>query len=291
MAEPVIQDVSDTAFMVAMWRALETERPDALFRDPLAAKVAGERGREIAAKPPRGPFAAFGPWSVAVRTVIIDDFIQAALARGADTVLNLGAGLDARPYRMTLPATLRWIEVDYPKVIALKESRLSADTPRCHLERVRLDLADVPARARLFAEVDAHSKHVLVLTEGIVPYLSVEQAAGLADDLRRMKSARSWIIDYFSPETMRRRQRWARARYLRNAPFRFDPTDWFGFFAEHGWKAGETRFLAEESLRRGRPLPFPALWLAWLKIRRRFLSPERRDRMRKFAGYIVLEPI
>ena len=242
MAEPVIQDVSDTAFMVAMWRALESERPDALFRDPLAAKLAGERGREIVAKPPRGPFAAFGPWSVAVRTVIIDDFIQAALARGVDTVLNLGAGLDARPYRMTLPAALHWIEVDYPKVIALKEIRLSADTPRCHLERVKLDLADLPARARLFADVDANSKHVLVLTEGVVPYLTVEQAGGLADDLRRMKSARSWIIDYFSPETMRRRQRWGRARYLRNAPFRFDPADWFGFFGHMAGRPGRRVF-------------------------------------------------
>jgi O-methyltransferase involved in polyketide biosynthesis len=130
-----------------------------------------------------------------------------------------------------------------------------------------------------------------VLTEGVVPYLSVEQAGGLADDLRRMKSARSWINDYFSPETMRRRQRWGRAKYFRNAPFRFDPADWFGFFGQHGWKAGEKRFLAEECVRLGRRIPLPALLLAWMKIRRRFLSPKRQDTMRKFAGYIVLEPL
>jgi O-methyltransferase involved in polyketide biosynthesis len=43
MSEPLIQNVSDTAFMVAVYRAMESERPDALFHDPLVRKLAGER--------------------------------------------------------------------------------------------------------------------------------------------------------------------------------------------------------------------------------------------------------
>lgn len=49
MSEPVILNVPDTAYMVAMDRALENERPDALFHDPFAAKLAGERGKAFAA--------------------------------------------------------------------------------------------------------------------------------------------------------------------------------------------------------------------------------------------------
>ncbi len=41
-----IEDVSDTAFMVAIYRAIETKRADALFRDPLAAKLAGSHGED-----------------------------------------------------------------------------------------------------------------------------------------------------------------------------------------------------------------------------------------------------
>ena len=37
-----IQNVSDTAFMVAGFRALENERPKPLFRAPLAAKLVGD---------------------------------------------------------------------------------------------------------------------------------------------------------------------------------------------------------------------------------------------------------
>jgi O-methyltransferase involved in polyketide biosynthesis len=78
------------------------------------------------------------------------------------TILNLGAGLDTRPYRMELPESLRWIEVDHPHVIELKEASLSGETPRCRLERVKLDLADVDARRTLLDEVAAQSKKILV---------------------------------------------------------------------------------------------------------------------------------
>jgi O-methyltransferase involved in polyketide biosynthesis len=47
MAEPLIQNVSDTAFTVAVYRAMESERPDALFHDPLARKLTGEHGQRI----------------------------------------------------------------------------------------------------------------------------------------------------------------------------------------------------------------------------------------------------
>ena len=52
MAPLPIQNVADTAFGVAHYRAEETDRPDALFKDPLARTLAGEQGREIAQRMP-----------------------------------------------------------------------------------------------------------------------------------------------------------------------------------------------------------------------------------------------
>src|SRR4051794_2006583 len=109
--ESGIADVSDTALWVATYRAEETERPDALFRDPLARRLAGEKGRKIAQRMEGSRYTA---WSVVIRTCIIDAYIQELLREGIDTVLNLGAGLDTRPYRLDLPSTLRWVEADYP---------------------------------------------------------------------------------------------------------------------------------------------------------------------------------
>jgi O-methyltransferase involved in polyketide biosynthesis len=36
-----IEHISDTARWVAFYRAMETERPDAIFRDPFARQLAG----------------------------------------------------------------------------------------------------------------------------------------------------------------------------------------------------------------------------------------------------------
>jgi methyltransferase (TIGR00027 family) len=197
MSDSLIQDVSDTAFMVATYRAIETARPDALFRDPLAAKLSGEHGERIVEHLPSR--ARLGRWVIAIRTCIIDAFIETAIADGVDTILNLGAGLDTRPYRMRLPPSLRWIEVDYPKIIALKDSRLAGDTPSCRLERVKLDLADVAARRALLSGIAAQSAKVLVLTERVIPYLSTDEVGSLADDLKAQSTFRYWVIDYLSP--------------------------------------------------------------------------------------------
>jgi methyltransferase (TIGR00027 family) len=274
-----IDDVSDTALWVATYRAQETERPDALFRDPLAARLAGEKGLKIAARMSGTRYTA---WSIVIRTSIIDDYIRRLLPE-VDVVLNLGAGLDTRPYRLELPASLRWIEVDYPHMVQLKEERLRDEKPRCRLERVSLDLADLPARRNFLAGFAG--ARALVLTEGVVPYLSVEEAASLADDLRASKVG-LWITDYISPRLMTMLQRGRRKREMRNAPFRFKPDDWFGFFAQHGWKPREIRYTPEESEKLGRPIPRP--W--WSFVLALVMSRARREEFRKFSGYVLLAP-
>ena len=280
-----IQNVSDTAFMVAGFRALEAERPRPLFRDPLAWKLAGDHGRKILATIPR----RFVGWSVVIRTVIIDAFIHQAIEAGVDTIINLGAGLDTRPYRMDLPKSLDWIEVDFPHVIELKEARLADEEPRCRLERIKFDLTDRVLRQKFFADVGARAKEVLVLTEGVIPYLSEDDVAALADDLRKADKIRFWITDYFSPQAIRYSEK-LRARFMANAPFRFAPKDWFGFFAGHGWNVQEVRYIVEEAERLGRPIPLPALMKAWMKLVGFFASRTRRERMRRFAAYVLLVP-
>jgi methyltransferase (TIGR00027 family) len=281
-----IQNVSDTAFMVAGFRALESERPKPLFRDPLAAKLIGEHGKKILATVPRH-FA--GGWSVVIRTVIIDDYIRQAIAAGVDTILNLGAGLDTRPYRIELPSSLRWIEVDFPHMIELKEARLAGEKPSCRLERIKLDLTDRALRRQLFADVSAGAGKMLVLTEGVIPYLTNDDVAELADELRQVEKIGFWITEYFSPEAIRFGEK-MRARFMRNAPFQFNPKDWFVCFGEHGWRASEIRYISEEANRLGRPIPLPFFMLAWIGLKFLFASRARRDRLKKFAAYVLLIP-
>lgn len=271
MSDALIQHVSDTAFLVAQLRALESARPDALFRDPLAARLAGERGRRIAEATPN-PMSA---WQIAMRTLVIDRLLLQAIASGVDTILNLGAGLDARPYRLGVPATLRWIEVDYPLVQQLKDAQLAGETPRCRVERVSLDLAERSARRSLFARIDAEAARILVLTEGVVPYLSVDDAGALADDLNAMRSVAGWIVDYIAPEIVRFR-RSANVDFA-SAPFLFEPPDWHAFFAEHGFRQREIRLLADLATECNRPPPLPT-------------PIAQSGGFRRSMGYVLLEP-
>jgi O-methyltransferase involved in polyketide biosynthesis len=93
MAES-LQNISDTALWVAQYRAMETRRPDAIFRDPYAEKLAGERGERIV----RDMKVARMAWPMIVRTAVMDEIILRCVEAGeATAVVNLAAGLDARP--------------------------------------------------------------------------------------------------------------------------------------------------------------------------------------------------
>ena len=266
-----IQHTSETALLTAGWRAMESSRSDALFHDPLAAGLAGERGLRIARTRPEGA------WVVAIRTGLIDAFIRSAISSGIDTVINLGAGMDTRPYRMGLPPSLHWVEVDHPSLIESKDAQLSTEVPACSIERVGLDLTDRDVRREVFERIWTMSTRAMVLTEGVLGDLSVDEAGGLADDLRAQPGCESWVIDYFSPRLIRAYQK---QQPHPKVPVRFDPPSWETFFTEHGWRINEIRFLGEESERLHRPIPLSSLD----KVMRLFTSRPLRD-----MGYARIE--
>lgn len=69
--EPAIRNISDTALWAALYRAAESERPEALFRDPFARRLAAERGEKIAAAMPvRDSFQRSGWYPVDVRPIL-----------------------------------------------------------------------------------------------------------------------------------------------------------------------------------------------------------------------------
>jgi methyltransferase (TIGR00027 family) len=279
-----IQDVSETALMVALWRAAENSHPNPLYRDPLALKLAGSRGEEILQGLPRGR-ASVSRWMMAIRTRVIDDLVREAVTAGVDLVLNLGAGLDTRPYRMELPAELCWVEVDRANIIALKEARLVGERPACRLERVACDLSDASARRALLAAVSEKGTNALLLTEGVIPYLSEEDVAALARDLGRYPCFRHWVADYFSP--ILRKYRQSRRMRMVNAPFKFAPKDYFDFFLIHGWQAKDVRYIVDAARKLGRRAP---LWARVLfRLRGLFLSRHERKQLRNAMAYVLFE--
>ena len=245
-SEPLIRNVSDTARWVAIYRARETERPDAHFRDPFARRLAGERGEQIAQSMPLG---RNNDWSMITRTCLGDDLINGQIQQGVDMVINLAAGLDARPYRMQLPPSLKWIEVDLPEILFYKEEILRDEKPVCSLERIRLDLSDAAARRDVFVQLGRRATKALIISEGLLIYLPPDDVAGLARDLAVPPSFQSWILDIASPGLLRMLAKKMATQLSQTAPFKFAPPEGPDFFIPYGWKPVDVRSLLKNAAR------------------------------------------
>lgn len=250
MTDPLIRDISDTARWMAVYRARETERDDAVFRDPFARALAGERGERIANALTFGDENA---WSFIARTHLFDRFVSRLVQHGADTIVNLAAGLDTRPYRLALPASLRWVEVDLPDILDYKEEILGDAKPNCALERVRLDLSNEDGRRGLFADIGRRARQVAVIAEGLVIYLMPDAVAALARDLGGPASFQHWVLDLASPGLVEMmKQSMGEAMREAGAPFLFAPAEGPPFFSAHGWQPIEVRPLLKTAAKLGR---------------------------------------
>jgi methyltransferase (TIGR00027 family) len=226
-------------------------------------------------------------WAMIVRTKVFDEIILDTIAREkTDLVLNLAAGLDARPWRLQLHPTLRWVDVDLPEILRYKTEMLVDAKPSCRYEAVALDLRDAEKRQALFAQLGREATRVLVVAEGLLIYLSAEQVGTLAADLARQSNFGSWLIDLASPRLLALMQKyWGRTMTAGNASFQFAPAESTGFFERFGWREGQFRSAIEEARRLKREMPMMWLW----RLIMPFMSKSRRDEARRMSGIVLLE--
>lgn len=279
----ILENISDTARWVAFYRAMETERPDALFRDHYARKLAGQRGEEIVKSMPRARSAA---WAMIVRTKVMDDLIMSAVSSGSvDMVLNLAAGLDARPWRLDLSPSLRWVDVDLPNILAYKSQTIGNNPARCRYEAIPADLTDAPTRRNLFAQVVGDCRSAMVVCEGLLIYLSPTQVAEMASDLHAVQKYESWLIDLATPRLLSMMKRsWGKTAEAAQAPFQFAPAQGTDFFEPLGWKEKESRPTIAEARRLKREM-----WLApvWRLVGRLYPKKTRKE-FEQMASIVLL---
>jgi methyltransferase (TIGR00027 family) len=247
-----ISHVMDTALWVAFHRGQESLHAKPLYRDPLALKLAGELGERISA---RMSSATFMSWMMALRTKAIDGLIEDAVKEGVRLIVNLGAGLDTRPYRLALPEGVRWIEVDFPQMISYKEKLLQAETPTVSLTRVSLDLGDRGKAREFYQSLSREKGPILVITEGVIPYLDRVAVEALAQDLFAIPNIKYWIQDFrHGGYAQGFAKLWLKYK-LRRAPMKFKVGHWFDFFARFGWRMRKQRLMSDLSAEFGRSMP------------------------------------
>ena len=181
--------VIETARWAAAQRARESERPDRLFSDPLAALLAGQEGLtalQLSEKYNRRHAETADYISIRVR--LFDDLAQDATAGGIRQIVLPAAGMDARAFRLSWLNGSTFYELDHPELLAIKEKILKSEAIASKCRRVTLgaDLKQDWARLVLDAGF-APAEPSLWLIEGLFYYLDesavhhvLSQISGLA---------------------------------------------------------------------------------------------------------------
>jgi methyltransferase (TIGR00027 family) len=282
----LIDHVSDTALWVAFYRGMETKRSDALFHDSWAEILAGEKGKRIALGLPSKNFTH---WGLVVRTKAIDRFILEILtSQKVDMVLNLGAGLDTRPYRLLLPEKLKWVEVDLPDILAYKEILLKEAKPVCRVERISCDLLNKDDRNVLFTRLNEEAQKILIVSEGFLTYLTLDQGNSLLECFNKQSSFRYWILDYLSGKSVKAFNKGLVKYIALNVQAQFSVENWIDYFIQRSWKPIDVVPTLDEAMRLRRAMP-----LTWLLNLLGVFFPSRlkkiNDEIRQNSGIVVLE--
>jgi methyltransferase (TIGR00027 family) len=184
---------SRSAMLVAACRALavECEPSQRLIDDPFARAFVDDRAMEAARRDV--PLQRV----LRLRTKYIDDRIIAFCATFPNAeVLLLGAGLDARPFRLDIAA--RFIEMDMPGSVEGKQQILDSLGVTARDRRaVGVDLTVDRVPPALSALGFVTSSPAFVVWEGVVFYLNETAATGAINDLASVLAPRSELVfDY-----------------------------------------------------------------------------------------------
>jgi O-methyltransferase involved in polyketide biosynthesis len=183
---------------------------------------------------------------------------------------------------------LHWVDVDFPDILRYKLETLGAAKPNCSYEAIEADLTDAEARKALFARIGARSKRTLVVSEGLLIYLSDADVAALASDLHAAPSFWRWVIDLANPRLLKMMTKsWGAAVASGNAPFKFAPPQGTDFFRELGWAERAYYSTMEEAERLDREMKMMWLW----RFLGRFYPARMREEFRRMSGIVLLERI
>ncbi|HUE32293.1 MAG TPA: class I SAM-dependent methyltransferase [Mycobacterium sp.] len=281
--------VGTTAVMVAAARAVETEQPDALIRDPYAKLLVTNAGAGVLWEAMLDPAVAAKVEALdadsaahllhmrgyqAVRTNFFDTYFNDAVAEGIRQVVILASGLDSRAYRLDWPAGTTVYEIDQPQVLAYKSTTLAENgvTPSADRREVAIDLRqDWPAALRA-AGFDPAAQTAW-LAEGLLMYLPAEAQDRLFTQIGELSPAGSLVSAETAPAHADERRQQMRERFRKVADeigleetidvgelmyrddHRANVADWLN---DHGWRA-RAHHSTDEMRRLGRWIESVAL--------------------------------
>lgn len=195
---PILQGVSETLLIPLAARALLARRSPETFSDPLSSSFLADLGET----PDRFENDRWNMAGAAARTLILDQALVNILRHHPSAlVINLGAGLCSRYWRLGPPTGVRWVDIDLPSVIELKRelirnSESEGLIPPGKWEAVPADVTEFSWSAQVLRK---DHESVVVIAEGILMYLSESQVRELLNRLVQNYPGANMLLETWSP--------------------------------------------------------------------------------------------
>ena len=205
--DDIQSEVGRIALIMAAKRAIETDRPDRLFTDPWAHRLAGTELPTLKARWHHQYGDQYEHESqirsrfVAVRTRFFDDFLM-GLNGTCPQVVILGAGLDTRAFRLPWATGTQVYEIEQPQVMQYKNTLLQDTVAQCDRHPIAINLQHnwVPL---LLGQGYQASTPSLWLMEGLLMYLSVAAVHPLLQNIATLSAPGSWLgADLISTQSL-----------------------------------------------------------------------------------------
>ncbi|WIG98677.1 class I SAM-dependent methyltransferase [Myxococcus sp. SDU36] len=190
---PNLTGIPETMLWTLHCRAGEAKRPDGILKDAEALRIHGAIDYDF-----EKSFGRAEP-SLAIRAVEMDRRIRAWLATHPEGfVVSLGEGLETQAQRLD-NGQLRWLSVDLPEAVAIRERFLTPNERLMHLPVSALDRAWMD-------RVDA-TKGVFIVAQGLFMYLEEDDVRRLIADLAERFAGAELLFDtvprWFSRRTLK----------------------------------------------------------------------------------------
>lgn len=172
-------------------RAHESRSPHPILGDHAAAEAVDRIDYDFK-RMHRSSLPAANQYLVVLRAKQLDEWCAEFLTAHPDAVvLHLGCGLDGRAFRLAVPPTVRWFDVDQPTVIELRR-RLYDET-----EHYRMIGSSVTDPQWLGQIPTGHP--TLVVAEGLLMYLREDEVRALLQRLTDRFDSGEMHFDTLSP--------------------------------------------------------------------------------------------
>jgi methyltransferase (TIGR00027 family) len=194
-----LTSINQTGLLVALRRAVESRRQDALFHDALAESVADGLARsQMSPKfwAAAEEMAALSGDAVALRTRHYDDQIHAAVRRGLRQIVILGVGLDGRSCRLNFDLGTKFFQVDQLAVLNARQALLEAAgaEPKYSSYTISSDLPADDLSSKLRAAGFRSDTPSVFVAEGLVYYLTSKNLKRLVAQISSLAAPGSLLL-------------------------------------------------------------------------------------------------